>query len=125
MKILNTPMRLFRLTLITLFVLGIGSVRADSGPGWQMPRLISSNRPKSITTVKYPSVQQQYFNGTITSVTQPTQPTEISEEITDEITSLAGNLENDPKRIFDYVHNYIRYVHYFGSKKGALLTLLE
>jgi len=49
----------------------------------------------------------------------------ISEEITPEITSLARNLENDPKRIYDYVHNYIKYVHYFGSKKGATLTLLE
>src|ERR1044071_8754416 len=49
----------------------------------------------------------------------------ISEEVTPEITALANNLENDPKRIYDYVHNYIKYVHYFGSKKGAFLTLME
>jgi RHS repeat-associated protein len=125
MKILNAPKRLFWLTSITLFVFGTGSVRAEFGPGRQMARLTQLNPLKSITTVKYPSVQQQYFKGTITSLPQSTQPTEISEEITDEITNLARNLENDPKRIFDYVHNYIRYVHYFGSKKGALLTLLE
>lgn len=49
----------------------------------------------------------------------------IAEATTPEITALARGLENDPKRIFDYVHDHIRYVHYFGSKKGAQLTLLE
>jgi len=50
---------------------------------------------------------------------------EIAEAITPEIQALARGLENDPKKIFDYVHDHIRYVHYFGSKKGAQLTLLE
>src|SRR5712691_2826701 len=113
MKILIARMRLIRLAFLALFVFGIGSVRADFGPGRQMPRLTPLNPLKSVTTVKYPSIQQQYFNGPITSLPQTTQAKEISEEITDEITNLARNLENDPKRIFDYVHNYIRYVHYF------------
>jgi RHS repeat-associated protein len=52
-------------------------------------------------------------------------PGAIAEAITPEIQALAQNLGNDPKRIFDYVHDHIRYVHYFGSKKGAALTLLE
>jgi len=52
-----------------------------------------------------------------------TQP--IAEQITPEIAALARALENDPKKIFDFVHDQIRYVHYFGSKKGAQLTLLE
>ncbi len=50
---------------------------------------------------------------------------EIAEAITPEIQALARGLENDPKQIFDYIHDHIRYVHYFGSKKGAQLTLLE
>src|ERR1039458_1333925 len=49
----------------------------------------------------------------------------IAEVITPEIAALARGLENDPQRIFDYVHDHIRYVHYFGSHKGAELTLLE
>lgn len=49
----------------------------------------------------------------------------IAEYITPEITALAQGLQNDPKQIFDYVRNKIRYVHYFGSKKGAQVTLLE
>src|SRR6266496_750534 len=52
-------------------------------------------------------------------------PPEVAEAITPEIQALARGLENDPKNIFDYVHDHIRYVHYFGSKKGAELTLLE
>ncbi len=50
---------------------------------------------------------------------------EIAEAITPEIQALARGLENDPQEIFRYVRDHIRYVHYFGSKKGAQLTLLE
>jgi hypothetical protein len=34
-------------------------------------------------------------------------------------------LQNDPTRIFEFVYNAIEYEHYYGSKKGAHLTLLE
>jgi RHS repeat-associated protein len=53
----------------------------------------------------------------------PNQP--IAEVITPEIQALADGLQNDPLRIYNYVHDHIRYVLYFGSKKGAILTLLE
>jgi len=49
----------------------------------------------------------------------------IAESITPDISALARNLLNDPTRIYDYVHDHIRYVHYFGSHKGAEITLLE
>ena len=49
----------------------------------------------------------------------------IAEAITPEIQSLSRGLENDPVRIFQYVHDHIKHVFYFGSKKGAQLTLLE
>jgi len=49
----------------------------------------------------------------------------IAETITPDIAALARNLENDPTRIYNYVHDHIRYVHYFGSHKGAEMTLLE
>ena len=48
-----------------------------------------------------------------------------ADEITPEIAALARGLRNDPVKIFEYVHNFIRYEAYFGSKKGAHLTLLE
>ncbi len=45
--------------------------------------------------------------------------------VTPEIEALARGLRNDPVKIFEYVHNFIRCEAYFGSKKGAHLTLLE
>jgi RHS repeat-associated protein len=42
-----------------------------------------------------------------------------------EIEELARALRYDPKLIYDYVHNYIDYVPYYGSLKGATLTYLD
>ncbi|MDE3100210.1 MAG: RHS repeat protein, partial [Verrucomicrobiota bacterium] len=56
--------------------------------------------------------------------TPPTPPV-IAEDITPEIQALADGLQDDPLKIFNFVHDHIRYVHYFGCKKGAELTLLE
>lgn len=52
-------------------------------------------------------------------------PPVIAEDLTSDIRALARGLKNDPTRIFNYVHDNIRQVFYFGSKKGAELTLLE
>ncbi len=52
-------------------------------------------------------------------------PLAIAEAITPDIQNLAQGLQNDPTRIFNYVHDHIRHVFYFGSTKGAELTLLE
>ncbi len=45
-------------------------------------------------------------------------------DITTEIQSLATALKDDPKTIFDYVHNNIEYVSTFGCMKDAATTLL-
>ncbi len=42
-----------------------------------------------------------------------------------EIKELARALLYDPKLIYDYVHNHIEYTPYYGSLKGATLTLLD
>ena len=34
-------------------------------------------------------------------------------------------MQNDPVKIFNYVHDHIKFVLYYGSMKGAQLTLLE
>jgi RHS repeat-associated protein len=52
-------------------------------------------------------------------------PTNIAEAITPDIQALADGLQDDPLKIYKYVHDHIRYELYFGSKKGAELTLLE
>ena len=46
-------------------------------------------------------------------------------DISPEIQELARGLRHDPKLIYDYVHNHIDYVPYFGSLKGATLTYLD
>lgn len=48
-----------------------------------------------------------------------------SDTITTEIDELATGLRNDPLAIFNWVRGNIRYVPYFGTKKGAQLTLYE
>lgn len=48
-----------------------------------------------------------------------------ADEITSEIQNLADALQGDAIKIFEYVYNTIEYEHYYGSKKGAHLTLLE
>ncbi|MFP4068667.1 MAG: DUF6531 domain-containing protein, partial [Opitutales bacterium] len=49
----------------------------------------------------------------------------VPETIDAEIIALAEALDNDPLSIYNYVHDNIRYEHYYGIKKGAALTLLE
>jgi hypothetical protein len=49
----------------------------------------------------------------------------VADEITPEIQNLATSLQNNPVRIFEFVYNAIEYENYYGSKKGAHLTLLE
>ena len=61
--------------------------------------------------------------GNASSLNVPASP--IAEVITPRIQALADGLQRDPLRIFNYVHDHIKFVLYFGSKKGAELTLLE
>lgn len=42
-----------------------------------------------------------------------------------EIVALARGLFNDPLLIFQHVRNHIAYEHYYGSKKGSVMTLIE
>ena len=45
--------------------------------------------------------------------------------ITPELQALANGLNNDPLRIFNYVHNKIAFQAYYGSNKGAQGTYLD
>jgi hypothetical protein len=44
---------------------------------------------------------------------------------TQEIKDLAASLDHDPVKIFEWVHNNIDYLPYYGSYKGSQYTLLE
>jgi RHS repeat-associated protein len=66
---------------------------------------------------------QAMFQPLFTPITQTASA--IAEQITPDIQALADSMGGDPTRIFNYVHDQIRHVYYYGSKKGAELTLLE
>ncbi len=71
------------------------------------------------------AIQAAQSQGQSGPLTQEVPSTPIAEAITPDIQELAHGLQNDPVQIFNYVHDHIRHVLYFGSKKGAELTYLE
>jgi hypothetical protein len=104
-----------------LLILGLGFMaavaRAQSDPGW------SQTPTNFVAPTDAGSGAEPLFQPELTPITQTS--TAFAEAYTPDIQALATNLGSDPTRIFNYVHDQIRYVHYFGSKKGAALTLLE
>lgn len=120
------------LSVILLVAIGwVNVLQAQIEPGWKyavVPPTLTNN---IVPPPGYSSASPVSLAGLPGSIECPTLVTSgsgnsvIAEEITPEISALASRLENNPVRIYDYVHNYIKYVHYFGSKKGALLALLE
>ena len=130
---LNSGMGLLAGLLVGVAGLGCPLVQAQDentlGPGWYLAGGDSDmvyTADAGSAAVPDPSSGLSFdgITGPITTTYISGQPV-IAETITPEITALARNLENSPTRIYDYVHNYIQYVHYFGSRKGALMTLLE
>ena len=107
---------------LSLVILGLCFTAAalnaqdDSAPG-------RSQNLNVVAPIESDSDAQPLFQPEFTPMTQTASA--MAEAITPDIQALAGNLGNAPTRIFNYVHDLIRYVHYFGSKKGAELTLLE
>ena len=91
-----------------------------SDPGWfqvQTP-------PATVHSASFGS-QQFHANGLVSPQAMGVPSSPVAEVITPQIQALADGLQDDPVRIFDYVHDHIKFVLYFGSKKGAELTLLE
>ena len=100
----------------------ISSLSADEtyGPGFHLvdpvpvhPSLIEWIQPEE----SEPS--ELYFGGGDDDIDP------IGCEVTPEIEELARSLDNDPWKIYEYVHNQIEYQIYEGSLKGATMTLLD
>jgi RHS repeat-associated protein len=83
--------------------------------------IIASGLTNSAAPDPTPMVQVQ---ANFQPMTPPTPPI-IAEVITPEIQALADGMQDNPLKIYNYVHDHIRHVLYFGSKKGAQMTLLE
>jgi RHS repeat-associated protein len=105
---------------------------AESGPGWHNAPLKQGSAPafekkagkgtvkqgKASTAQSTPLAQAAAMSAYVAPETAP-------DFISPEIAVLAGNLQNDPLRILNWVRNNIEFIHYYGCKKGATLTLLE
>ncbi len=113
-------MKTLRFSILGLLAMTAIVCRAQiTDPGWFRAGIQPSvAQPRSSFTNQSQQFQAQ-------GLSQPQPSTPVAEVITPQIQALANGLQNDPVRIFDYVHDHIKFVLYFGSKKGAELTLLE
>jgi len=105
------------LILGLLLTAALGRAQTNTSEGWFNMAVFATNGTTSIDTAPAPGSPPPGSSGG--------GSVGYAEAVTPEIQALARGLENDPKRIFDYVHDHIRHVLYYGSKKGAQLTLLE
>ena len=118
------------MTTLRILVLGLlvtvvdCSAQQFDDSGWfRSDQMNNSSLPPDPNAGAQPRANIALQNFAANYVGVPDQP--IAEEITPEIQALADGLQSDPLQIFNFVHDHIRYVHYFGAKKGAQLTLLE
>uniref|UniRef100_UPI004056C739 transglutaminase-like domain-containing protein n=1 Tax=Candidatus Electrothrix sp. TaxID=2170559 RepID=UPI004056C739 len=105
----------------TLLVLSIFSpiclMAADvAGQGWHLSD-IEPITPGAPANLNIPQA--------VMSTSIPVAMSSVSVQVTPEITELARGLMYDPKLIYEFVRNNIDYVPYFGSLKGAALTLFD
>ncbi len=113
--------RIFK-TLAIGCLLFVGRLHGEQPAGWQNPddertRHIAGALVRGINPVEpvagRSSLQARNLN------------TSVADDVTPEIEALARGLQNDAFKIYQYCWERIRYECYWGSKKGAALTLLE
>jgi RHS repeat-associated protein len=109
-------MKALHLMVLGLFATALVCRAQNTDPGWFQVQ------PPS-TAIQAASFQS--YNANFSSQVQGVPIAPVAEAITPQIQALADGLQDNPQRIFDYVHDHIKFVLYFGSKKGAELTLLE
>jgi RHS repeat-associated protein len=112
----------FKRPVLCLLLLAAGLIARATEPGWQVMHI--KNYPLASSSQSGGMFQPQYVIGTPSgSTTIYAAPTPTA--ITPELAALATGLDNDPVKIFNYVHNQIDFQPYFGSVKGAQTTYLD
>ena len=91
----------------------MGTETNELGPGWYNQTNLSVYAIDDF-------IQEAQSNDNMSA-----NSTEPPAEVAAEFVTLAASLRNDPVRIYNYVHNRIDYVPYFGHLKGASRTLLD
>ena len=99
----------------------------NTSPGWfrmtAQPRQPAPALPRLDSAPAQAATFNRQSPGPLGLSGEPSAP--VAEAITPQIQALADGLQDNTGLIFDYVHDNIRFELYFGSKKGATLTLLE
>jgi RHS repeat-associated protein len=115
-------MKTIRLSILGLMAMTALVCRAQiTSPGW-----FQSGVQPSVAQPLSNSTNQFQAEGLIMPLVQTNVPSApIAEVVTPQIQALADGLQDNPELIFNWVHDHIKFVLYFGSKKGANLTLLE
>jgi len=104
-----------------VFCLFISGIAVAAGPGWRRsvaPKISRKAALEKLENLKTESITKKQTRKTKSAVSG-------AETITEEIRALARALQHDPKLIYEFVHNHIDYVPYYGSMKGATLTLIS
>ncbi len=116
-------MKTLRFSILGLLATAAVCQAQITSPGWfraEGQLLVAQPLSNSVAQSKFQA------NGQFNPLVQSGVPsTPVAEVITPQIQALADGLQDNPERIFNYVHDHIKFVLYFGSKKGAELTLLE
>jgi RHS repeat-associated protein len=114
-------MKTIRFLIFCIFTVAVTVCRAqDTDPGWYA----ATNSPNAAMPISSFSAGSGY-QSEFEPAGQPQPSAPVAEVITPQIQALADGLGDNPTNIFNYVHDHINFVLYFGSKKGANLTLLE
>ncbi len=132
----NDIVKRFVVTIIGL-IAGVLPVHAQYGPGWFNSGL-RSNQTIGATVENGAALQSSGTSenrrlgpfsssgaGKNGGALVSGQLNNAADEITPEIADLARGLLYQPVKIYEHVKNHVDYEHYFGSKKGAHLTMLE
>jgi RHS repeat-associated protein len=98
------------------FFLAFSLARLCGQEGWN----VTPPQPAQPTTATY-----RAFALTDSSTWSPPSDFSFIHEATPEISALAGALNNDPIRIFEWVRNNVVYVPYRGIRRGAHLTMVD
>lgn len=129
---------------LAVLLTAVYSSRAQNGdhPGWSQsevspasaaewlgrqgaPRPVPAEQPEQSEPLSDNEAAESLSEAALFAPMSITPGGNEADEVTPEIEALARGLRHDPVKIFEYVHNFIRYEAYFGAKKGAHLTLLE
>jgi RHS repeat-associated protein len=91
-------------------------VEGEGGnPGWLM-----ASPPPEPAGERVSSLAEAESGLSVASIS-----TNGADAVTADIIELARGLDNDPVRLYEFVHNHIRFEPYYGSLKGATRTLRD